>query len=96
MQAVNNKDELDDFSERLLKGLRKSNYKLIIETAAQNGSLVIGDSKGKWWHEPANAMLDELIAEDSEEFRQIFKEYFKPNFYNPLAYQYLSCLNQTE
>jgi len=45
MEAANKKELLDDFAERLLKGLRKSNYKLIIETAAQNSSLVIGDSK---------------------------------------------------
>lgn|GEM_PF-4078237 len=95
-EAANKKELLDDFAEPLLKGLRKSNYKLIIETAAQNSSLVIGDSKGKHWHEPANAMLDKLIEEDSEEFRQVFKEYFKPNFHNPLAYQYLSRLIEKE
>ena len=96
MEAPNNEDMLDDWSRQILKGIRKANYKLIIETAAQNGSLVIGDSKGKHWHEPANAMLEKLITEDSVEFRQVFKEHFKPNSYNPLVYQYLSRLNQTE
>ena len=96
MTEANNDDLLEDWSERIMKGIRKAHFKLVIETAAQNGSLVIGDLKGNCWHEPANAILEKFINEDSEEFRQVFKENFKPNFYNPLAYQYLSRLNQME
>ncbi len=48
-----------DFSLKILAGARKAYYKLLEETAARNGSLVV-ERDGKVVHIPAKQLLQEL------------------------------------
>jgi hypothetical protein len=74
MTTEGKRAELDDFAERIMKGVRKANYKLVIVSAANNDSLVIGDLTGKSKLVPAKEILAQLKAENSEEFQAVFEE----------------------
>ena len=67
-------NEWDDLAERIIKGVRKANYKMAIVAAANDESLVIGDTKGNSKLVPAKEILENLIAENSEEFKLVFEE----------------------
>jgi len=66
--------EFDEFADRVIKGVRKANYKLVIVAAANNESLVIGDVGGKSKLVPAKEILEQLKTENSEEFKSVFEE----------------------
>ena len=66
--------EFDAFSDMIIKGVRKANYKLVIVAAANNESLVTGDDQGNSKLIPAKEILEKFIAENSEEFRSVFEE----------------------
>lgn len=46
-----------DLSQRILSGVRKAYFKLVEETAARNGTLVI-EQNGKVVHVPAKELLE--------------------------------------
>ena len=46
-----------DLSQRILSGVRKAYFKLVEETAARNGTLVI-EKNGKVVHVPAKELLE--------------------------------------
>lgn len=50
-----------DLSKRILEGVRKAYHKLLIETAARNGKLVV-ERKGKEAYVSAKVLLKEYNA----------------------------------
>lgn len=67
--------KFDELSERILFGCRKACFKLIIETSETDGTLVIGDEKENYWHEPARNLFKKALHEYPKEFRAVLKEY---------------------
>lgn len=55
----NSSKQISDFSSKILNGARKAYYKLLEETAARNGSLVV-ERDGKVVQIPAKQLLKEL------------------------------------
>jgi hypothetical protein len=51
---------LDEFAEKVLLGARLAYKKLVIETAAKNGSLVVRDKEGIIREVPAKELLKDL------------------------------------
>jgi hypothetical protein len=66
--------EFDDFADKIIMGVRKANYKLVIEAAVKDESLVIGDEKGNSKLVPAKELLEKLIKDDSDEFRSVLDQ----------------------
>jgi hypothetical protein len=52
--------EIDDFSARILGGVRKAVRQLVEQSAAKNESLVIGDKEGNVKSVPAKELLKTL------------------------------------
>jgi hypothetical protein len=50
--------ELDEFAEKILSGVNKALRELVENTAAKNGSLIIGDGHGNSKSVPAKELLD--------------------------------------
>lgn len=50
-----------ELSKKILEGVKKAYYKLVQETAARNGFLVV-ERNGKVQQVPAIQLLEELIA----------------------------------
>jgi hypothetical protein len=46
-----------ELSQRILSGVKKAYYKLVEETAARNGSLVV-ERNGKVMHVPAKELIE--------------------------------------
>lgn len=58
---VNNKEvSFDDLSEKILLGINIANRKLVEKTAAENGSLIIGNIDGSFKDVPAKELLKEM------------------------------------
>jgi hypothetical protein len=51
------KTDINELSEKIMRGLKIAIKKLVEDTAAQNGSLVIGDKDGNILHVPAKDLL---------------------------------------
>jgi len=56
--------ELDELGERILYGVNKAIRKLVEKTAANDGSLVIGDDKGGFKTVSAKEILKTLPKEE--------------------------------
>ena len=56
----NDKISFNNFSEKILLGLKIANRKLVEETAAKNGSLIICNIDGSWKDVPAKELLEKL------------------------------------
>ncbi len=52
-----NNDSTMDFAEKVLEGTRRAVKKLVEETAAKDGTLVIGDANGVIKEVPAKELL---------------------------------------
>ncbi|NML23486.1 AAA family ATPase [Pseudoflavitalea sp. G-6-1-2] len=60
----------EGFTDRLIAAMMKSNYQMLIEAAAINESLVVGDGPPGFRHAPAIELLQEF--ERSEKFKSLF------------------------
>ena len=50
-------NKLDDLSQKVMQGMKIAMKKLVEETAAKNGNLIIGDAKGAIKSVPAKELL---------------------------------------
>ena len=58
---VNNTElSFDELSDKILIGINKANRKLVEKTAAENGSLIIGNLDGTCKDVPAKELLKKL------------------------------------
>ena len=57
---ISKDDELKDLSEKVLKGIQKAVDELVIETAARDGKLVIGEDDGSFKWVPAKELLKDI------------------------------------
>jgi hypothetical protein len=53
-----------ELSEKVLEGMKIAIKKLVEETAARDGELVIGDKDGNIKHVPAKELLEEVRSEN--------------------------------
>ncbi len=60
MQIVSESLKFSEFSQKILLGLKISNRKLVEKTAAENGSLIIGNVDGSFKDVPAKELLKEM------------------------------------
>lgn len=61
---VNNKEvSFDELSNQILSGVNKAILKLVEKTAAENGSLIIGNIDGTCKEVPAKELLKALTAQ---------------------------------
>ena len=51
------KPELDEFTEKILFGIRKAVRQLVEKSAANDESLIIGDGKGNFGPVPAKELM---------------------------------------
>jgi hypothetical protein len=56
-QMETEKTDINELSEKIMRGLKMAIKKLVEDTAAQNGSLVIGDKDGNILYVPAKDLL---------------------------------------
>ncbi len=56
--------KFNEFTEKILLGLRIANRKLVEKTAAENGSLIIGNIDGTCKEVPAKELLETLNKEN--------------------------------
>ena len=54
------KIDIKDLPEKILIGARKAYKKLVIETAARDGELVIGEDDGSFRRVPAKELLKDI------------------------------------
>lgn len=52
--------KFSEFSQKILLGLKIANRKLVEKTAAENGSLIIGNIDGSFKDVPAKELLKEM------------------------------------
>lgn len=60
MKEVSEKLRFNELSEKILLGLKIANRKLVEKTAAENGSLIIGNIDGSCKDVPAKELLKEM------------------------------------
>jgi hypothetical protein len=60
MTIKNKEVSLDELSQNILQGINKAIRKLVEKTAAENGSLIIGNLDGTCKDVPAKELLEKL------------------------------------
>lgn len=57
---IDGKSEYEEMGKKILTGLRLAKQRLIEQTAANNGSLVVGDENGNTISVPAKELLKKM------------------------------------
>ncbi len=57
---INGKSEYEEMGKKILTGLRLAKQRLIEQTAANNGSLTVGDENGNPISVPAKELLKKM------------------------------------